>query len=957
MAITQTALHLARHADSAWCAALRPWLEAGRGRLARAYVIVATRGQAQGLKQRCLVEGVPLLGVEFLTPGLARKKWVALQPSPRPAMGRELLLLGLRTLIARRLEQAGSDGPDWGFWKSLASDPERALDDFDELLKAGFRAADFPLPALRSIFLELADWVDATGYTLAATEAERAGIGPIQGEDATIGGRVLVYGLGPELWGEFFNVTAFVRRCADVTAVLPEPEFRGEAGLDERWIELWSEFLGAEALPLDVLEPAATCEAVGALWQREGREAGPARLLVGRTRGDEMQLIAGEAARLLARGAANIAVIFPRADAAHLQLARLLSARGVPFTDVLETKGPPPVDVQAQRALLEYHGSGGRLEELLALWPLLRAIGATTLSLADARRACERSFDTRQTHNVDAHLAVWDASAPEVARVVRQLGAPWPQEVTLQDALHEFRAACTRLQLEDPEGWKALDALAARDPSRRPLTIVVATLASFLAEASPVAQASRGRFARITLTTRRRAEGLAWSHVIFAESNAGVWPTRAEPSCWLTDEQRTGLNTRRGRQTLGLLTAEDRARLERSGLAALTRDTAAEVIFSAALFSEREPELRLAPNAWLERVMWAQGLAGADADLEGALERAAIMHAPPAPADLAGLAVWNEIWRGRRDGGRPFDDFFFAGDPARITPDKLPARLIERGVQDPAELWFEAVLRTRRVCWDPFVRARRKALGLRAHELLARALQPEVEAGRGFGEMLEQDVATRKLDAALAALRGQWPADHYWDSFHAELRQISEALLGNVYDLPAGRFVATEAWLPAAAHLELGPHRLPVVGRLDLVRLDQPEWRGARVDIIDFKTGGDLELSAERMARSGASLQLGVYLAAARSLGIRGGAVWMIKPEPGAVVQLDYTEMGAALKKLAWLEQALTRGIYGARTRDRSEYAPEGCAWPLACTPVRQSILEEKFALTFGVDAEEAVDE
>ena len=35
-----------------------------------------------------------------------------------------------------------------------------------------------------------------------------------------------------------------------------------------------------------------------------------------------------------------------------------------------------------------------KIEELLALWPLLRAIGATTLSLAEARRACERAYDS-----------------------------------------------------------------------------------------------------------------------------------------------------------------------------------------------------------------------------------------------------------------------------------------------------------------------------------------------------------------------------------------------------------------------------------------------------------------------------------------------------------------------------------------------------------------------------------
>jgi hypothetical protein len=408
---------------------------------------------------------------------------------------------------------------------------------------------------------------------------------------------------------------------------------------------------------------------------------------------------------------------------------------------------------------------------------------------------------------------------------------------------------------------------------------------------------------------------------------------------------------------LGLPTSDDRAALERAGYAALARDTRAEMIFSAALFDEADPELKLAPNAWVERVMWARGEIGEGGDLEEAFTGAARARPERPPTTDAAIATWHGIWAARRDPTRPFDEFFFAADPAQTRPDKLPARLIERGVQDPAELWFEAVLRTRRVCWDPFTRARRKALGQRAHELLATALQPADETVRGFGRKPARGEADARLTAALAALRSQWPADRYWDSFHAEVAQVCRALLENVYTLKTGAYVATEAWLPADAHLVVGPHRVAIAGRLDLVLLDRPEWRGAIVDIVDFKTGGDVALSAERMGRSGASLQLGIYLAAAGSLGIADGHVWMIKPEPGAIASVSYAEMGTALGKLQWLEQALTRGVYGALTRDRSEYAPDGCAWPLASVPVPHAVLEAKFARTFGVAAGEALDE
>jgi len=946
-----------RHADSAWQEVIRPWLEAGRGRLERSYIIVASRGQAHGLKQRCLAENVALLGVEFLTPGLARKKWTARQTETAPSIGRELLLLGLRTLVERRLRATPAEEPEWGFWKSLQSDAERALNDFDEILKAGLSAEDFPSGPLRALWVELVAWVGARGYRLSAVEAKRAALEPLPDDTRPLAGRVLVAGLSVEMWGEFFNVWAFVRRCEQATVILPEPEFREGPAHDERWVELWERLLGAEKLAIDADEPERTCEAVGAVWGRQLSVAAPsARILVGRTRAEEMSRVAADIARLLEEGAENIAVIFPRADAAHLQLTRELVARGVPFADLLETAAPPPVEAQAQRALLRFYERGARVEDLLVLWPLLRAVGAVTLSLAEARRACERSFDTRQTHAVSAHLDLWAEQAPELARIASILLPAWPEEWTIADALRCFRRTCEQLGLEEPEGWGALDAYALRDADLIPANVLAATLSSFLPDRSPVpGSPGRGVFARVTLTTARRAEGLAWSHLILVESNAGIWPERKEPSCWLTDPQRVEINARAG-SIFSLFTADDRSAGERAAYVSLTRDTTQEVVFSAALFAPEEPEMRLAPNSWLERVIWAQR-GGDSGTVEEEFGRLAQGVPSGPPADPALVEEWHEVWQGRRDHLRPFDEFFFSGDPARITPARLSARLIERGVQDPAELWFEGVLGIRRVEWSPFLRARRKALGQRAHELLACVLHPGDETVRGFGKMPDQAEAESRLDRELAAMRAQWPGDRYWDSFHAELSYVSRALLANAFIIEAGAYVAAEAWLPPEAKLVWGARTMRVVGRLDLIRLDRPEWSGATIDIVDFKTGGDAELSVERMARNGASLQLGVYLAAARSLGIVGGKVWMIKPEPGAVTQLGFDDMKVALIKLNWLEAAVTRGVYGALTRDRSDYAPSGCAWPLACTPISSVVLEKKFQATFGVQTEEVMHE
>lgn len=954
-------LLLTRHADTAWAEVVRPWLEAGRGQLARAFVVVATRGQAHGFKQRCLMEGIPLLGVEFLTPGLARQKWRSLATDPKPVLGRELLLLGLRTLIAKRLEPLTITDTEWGFWKSLQSDPERALDDFDTLLKGGFRAEDFPLEPLREIFGELTAWIAAHGAGVAPVEAETAGLTKLDEGATRIGGRLLVCGLSAELWGEFFNVAAFVRRMEDVTVVLPEPAFRGRADGDEKWVELWQSLLGVLAEPVDALPPEETCEPVGALWTREPADNATERatVLVGRARADEMVLVADAIAERLAGGAENIGVIFPKADAAYLRLTGLLRARGIHYADMLEGAAMPPVDTQAQRALIAFYKGGARVDDLLELWPLLRALGAgndehVNLTLAAVRKACERSFDELHTHALAPHVEHWKKAQPALAEIAGKLLPAWPEELTLEDALARLEQVCTGLGIVEPEGLGALTAFAKKaDGELFPGAVVLSTLEEFLPSKSPPTdRMGNGTFARVTITTRRRAEGIAWSHLFLAESNAGVWPDRGQPSPWLTDEHREELN-KRGRFTLGLFTSEQRAAFEKAGYTQLARDTRTEVIFSAALFDEENPELPLAPNSWVERVLWASGAAAEAGGLEEAFAEAAKVTAVSPEPNAADLA-WKRIWDGRRDAGRVFDEHFFAGDPAVITPEKWSARRVEQGVQDPAVLWFESVLGVQRVPWEPLVRVRAKALGQLAHALLAYALTAGQVGAGGFGPLPGQADAAERLKQALTHKRASWPEDRYWDSFHAELAHACEVLLARVYELaPADAFVAAEWNVPRGATVACGAQRIEVGGRVDLVLSDRAGFKGATVEILDFKTGGDVKLSASRMARDGKSLQLALYLAALKALGADGGRVWMVKVEAGGTTSLGMEELDLALASLGRLEKMLVSGTYGALTADRAEYPPYGYTWPLACVPVPAAVLAEKFERTFGEETED----
>jgi hypothetical protein len=133
---------------------------------------------------------------------------------------------------------------------------------------------------------------------------------------------------------------------------------------------------------------------------------------------------------------------------------------------------------------------------------------------------------------------------------------------------------------------------------------------------------------------------------------------------------------------------------------------------------------------------------------------------------------------------------------------------------------------------------------------------------------------------------------------------------------------------------------------MDLVLSDRPEWKGASVDVIDFKTGADQPLTPARMARGG-SLQLGLYLAALAGRGIAGGRIWMLKPR-SAPSKLDLAELGAALHDpLARLREHLRSGRFGALTPDRTDFS-QGFEWPLACVPIPAAVLQQKHTATFG---------
>jgi hypothetical protein len=950
-------LVLARDWAEAWREELAPWLRAARFP-ARSLVVVPTIGQATGLKTLCVRDGIGLVGVEFVTPARLRARWAAGWHSLPPAMGRELLRLGLRHVLSRRLEQLPAESAVWALLTSLSTDVDTALADFDELLAAGLGPEAFPATPVGEVFAELVRWVEERGAGLAPLQARAVALAPPP--LPLVAERAVFWAHDAECRAEWPALVALARRVGSVLAVLPEPEFRGR-GLDETWIDAWERLLGIppEPLPGGAAGPSG---ATGDLWLDRHvprAEAIRAELHVAASPREEVAVVAEEVAHALAAGAESVAVVFPHAGCGEAELADQLAAAGVPCHHLLDTTGSRGAEVGLQHALLDFWARGARIEEFLELWTRLRALAQVPAPLGEMRSLAEWAFDRRPSRRlVDLVADFAEHTSPAARRAVELAGwlAPWPETLTLGEALKRFAAAATPLGLPEPEGWKALTALAARDSTSYAAPSVLDTLRSFLPRSQAGLRPAEQARVRVTLTTRRRAAGLPWSRVIFVRSNAGVWPRRRESSPWLPDAARRQLAATGAPGSDGWLpTADEAAWLERCGYAQLARNAAEGIVFTAVAREAADSETPAGPNAWVERVLLAQAPPGdAPWNIESAWraawrEPAADGSAAQLPEAAAEIARWAQVWARRQNPAEPFDEWFYCADPS-LMPRRLPARLIERAFADPVELWYEGVLGMRRAGWEPFLRARRKVIGLWVHRLLAQAFRGEA-TGDDLRPLPPQTEAADRLEAALVATRADCPAGADWDSLFLEIAAAARSLLAKVYALASGPWCATEWRLPVGTTLAAGEGTIELAGRIDLLLLNQRDWAGARVVVVDFKTGQDTRLSVPRMARRGESLQLGLYLAAARALGAISGVVQMLKPAGDGVDSLlGMQELDLAVgPPLARLQKQLARGCIGQLTPDRTDYI-QGCLLPLACVPPRHDVLAAKWIATFGED-------
>lgn len=899
---------------------------------------------------------------------------MAVHFSGREVASREALHL----LLAQAADACGGRGVA----ASVAMESSGLMRALDDLSAAGWGWEELPGGGeIRAVVEEFRGRLDRSGLWAAQRcdwALERVSL---EG-GATPLRAILIHGFTGANWPLWSLLLAGARSAEEVVVTLTCPRRQAER-VDQLWVSSWEEHLG---LGVNELEAGPGPSPFGSLAEHleagelvtgSAGRGGPG-FEIGEDAAAEARAIVGVAMGWLGcHDGGRIAIVFSRAGVLSREVGGLLGVLGVPHDDAL---GFPSGHVADEAAWREWLGlqaewTAGCLERLLAkrppgLWPLPdggqgllerleRAIGVTLDEGLDVLRAALGASghprDRAALAALDgvgriAEAGVFDAMAQEAAMALDRLG--WGARASALRA--RARPLMDRLQGVVKRNQFLKWAEAAMETGGR--------------DRDP-----RGRepYARVHLVSAREAEAQAWDHVILAEMNEGEWPRVGPADAFLPEAARAALNRRavvagsqgeghesveRGR---GLMLGD--AEWRYVGLRQcfnLIEGARAGLCLTARLRGEDDPGRLLGPADVLVKAHYvATGELLTD-------ERMAMMARQAAPrwsgigariasargtegpswagAGPTGVRV---AWDARRDRETTFGPYDFCLRRPPAAPVRLACRVWEDAWRYPATTWLRALVGVEPAIALGESDVEARSLGTWAHEWLAQALNP---ARRGvFVPAPEPGVALAAVAVAATQSRsraegvfraagrdlpGLW--DAVWRRALWAARAMCEEALGE-----GGGFLGTEWNLPEGCELDLGEGvRLRLRGRVDLVRSETAGFGGG-VAVIDFKTGGEVKLTASEIA-SGKGLQVVLYGEALRELG--ASEVWLriVRPTGGgtsrAIARDDVLDV---LRALARMQDT---GAFGVRGEMYSEfgYSPE---YPMATLPVPGDINDARW--------------
>jgi hypothetical protein len=985
-------LRVADHPAAVWAEAVEPWLRArGKQWRERRAVLVPNAAWAAALKAQAVENGLPIIGVNWFTPGKFRAQALRMRAgSPvRVALREDLHLL---------IELAAAGLPENPLARAYGADAAPFQELLDALDGVGWSAEVLPDAAARELAAAAGNLRKKAGW-LTAAEADRSLLAAVAGDsELRMGEHLLAVGFGPGDWALRPLLEAATGLYAEAEFVLEVVDFAQSAAA--AWVGTWEEKAGsAEWLEAPVEKRGRFAELALALAEKRAEEAtlrpgaglvsGPMpQMFLAEDLQAEADLVVALALRFLneaGEGTARVGVVVGPVNS---PLAREVAARfvalGLPHHDAL---GHQPGRTTAQalfEAWLDWQ-ENGRLAGLVAWVRAAQRLGR--LSEREAAAVEEELKEAADATLSDdpAVLNAWlNGSKGEKAAAFLAEWPRLPETGTWDVLMAGIQAVAEKMEWPDPPG--ALVERASFWAGALDGPVPLAAVLRWVRAVTRVPGRTRdGResFAPLQIVDAESAAAQPWTHLVLGGLQHGEWPADEDDSPLLDEAHVKGLNKqilRQGSQGEGhwvmapghgwLLTSGERHQLARAAFARL-----AGLPTSGLTLTARRAEPAGGRAARLSEYFWTTaahvlGRLPNERDWEELLRRSRTWKeaarknwAGEAKPETPELAEAARAYAARRNWAGPFDEFSFCLKDAPAGALRLSCKAWEEAVARPGATWFKQVLRVE-PRWDPATEdSTRRVIGTWAHAWVR--AEPGTERGESAPE--SQPRPERSFWEKMATGRADELRSQATTAFATAGRPLPEAWL----DAWASAGRAARDWIEALADLDGWPEALAEVhlpkglsaalpqsgallrltGRLDLVLLARRGvlgpggLAGGEAWLVDFKSGSDEPLRLTKLAKGG-GLQLTLYALALRALGAGAVRLTLLARDGAAEAQLKGEALEDPQLEGLWRLVAAMAGGQWGEWHDLADEHDRSGDYPLATLPVAGDILGRKWELT-----------
>ena len=1018
----QVSLYISASFESAWENVLLPWFESVSTRAFQnrqpVAVVTPLGSQSAFLRAKLLDHAVSLLGVRFLSPPSLRELLLRDTGARLPLREHLRLLLSIAAEECANSSRRSDDVDLSAIAKSVARAPDHFLRAIDQLSAAGWRFENVGSPSPRKIEEKFQTLVRECGFQM-VQEADRLAVAAAEKSPSRFSD-FLVTGFNAAHWPLWPLLRAAVTSAEKATVVLTDP--RDEArDLDETWVGTWEEAFGAAQpiaahaeRPAPFAELTRLPEAPSEIKARAAHPRDDVCFLVGCNATDQAKAIVALTAQFLSeQSCERIGILFPGPGSLHRLVSTLLEQSKIPHSDGIGHPVPNPLDGADWRAWMELQ-EDRRLNVLIRFLrasdtDVLKALGVAKLSIEDIeqtlRRACSgvliddirvlREYCARQT---DDEVSVFVAKGLNALRFL-------PERAPMPIFLSESHKALEQFGWR--ERWSDVHRLSRNWSDAVSSPVSRRNYLRWLAEITCAPAADRDEYgnhsySRVRLLRYAAAEGLEWSHLIFAGLNEGEWPPRDDESGFVREEEIADLNCsirrlnrgviRQGRHGEGqwslkegktfYLGAAEQREIARRQFFNLIEPAGKEIGVTASLFQASAPERTWNPSDFFLRLYFtARGQAVSQEvmrtleettrvwlqnspALAGALDSGTAVSDPSDSADVAKTRV---AYDARRRPGNSGEYEFALLKPLERA---ISVRITdwENALRTPALVWMKIFLGV-----EPDGESDdgwSRSIGQWVHSWLAHAAA--AFRGNQFVELPSVDlVRTRLFEAArrfhaemeqLCQACGHRLPD-WWKSSWSNALYLADCLAANLSGLEDWSHLATEWQLASPEIIPLGDKReLRVRGRIDLILArGQSRERGTLSSgftdlwVVDYKTGRQRGFNLREMRRNespeeklrkqlvdGKAVQLALYALALHTLGASSVRLTLLAPAGELEPQFDLAD--ALAQKDFWreLHRMQETGVFGMLGEPRPEYGLTQ-PYPLATLGIDLNLLKEKW--------------